>query len=215
MMEKLVIELGKDAYQKLSDDEKRFLKLFIWAGCGCHKDLNTARSGNRAMELWWDKNGIPGPILLANKDNKAVLNMEELDSDTLTPAQEQALEMSARGGVKATKLAGDIFNNKDDKMGYHNDFHWWWSVHVNQAFTFPDTSNNRFQSHCGAAAALLLYLSKFIEFLEYIRDKKKTGKFNNMKQNLWNVLHYPATKTELAVLALYGQAISHSYMKQI
>ena len=49
MMEKLVIELGKDAYQRLSDDEKRFLKLFIWAGCGCHKDLSTARSGNHAM----------------------------------------------------------------------------------------------------------------------------------------------------------------------
>jgi len=41
MMEQLVIELGKEAYEMLSDHEKKIMKLFIWAGCGCHKDLNT------------------------------------------------------------------------------------------------------------------------------------------------------------------------------
>ncbi len=34
----------------LKSDEKRLLRLFIWAGCGCHKDLNTVRSGYVAME---------------------------------------------------------------------------------------------------------------------------------------------------------------------
>ena len=36
-----------------------------------------------------------------------------------------------------------------------------------------------------------------------------------MEQNLWNALHCTATKTELAVLALYAQAITHPYMWQI
>jgi len=36
-MEKLVVELGTEAFDMLSDDEKIILKLFIWAGCGCHK----------------------------------------------------------------------------------------------------------------------------------------------------------------------------------
>ena len=39
MTETVVVELGKEAYEMLSDSEKRALKLFIWAGCGCHKDL--------------------------------------------------------------------------------------------------------------------------------------------------------------------------------
>ena len=41
-METLVIKLGEEHYKTLSDGEKRILKLFIWAGCGCHKELNTA-----------------------------------------------------------------------------------------------------------------------------------------------------------------------------
>jgi hypothetical protein len=36
-----------------------------------------------------------------------------------------------------------------------------------------------------------------------------------MEQNLWNALHCKATQTELAVLALYAQAITHPYMRQI
>ena len=36
-----------------------------------------------------------------------------------------------------------------------------------------------------------------------------------MEKNLWNALHCTATKTEFAVLALYAQAISHPYMKEI
>ena len=36
-----------------------------------------------------------------------------------------------------------------------------------------------------------------------------------MEQNLWNALHCSGTLTEFAVLALYGQAISHPYMYEI
>ena len=41
MLEEAVAELGKKAFEDLSEEEKRILRLFIWAGCGCHKDLNT------------------------------------------------------------------------------------------------------------------------------------------------------------------------------
>ena len=36
-----------------------------------------------------------------------------------------------------------------------------------------------------------------------------------MESNLWKTLHCPATKTELAVLAIYGEAVSYPYMKAI
>ena len=213
MMETLVIELGKESFDMLSDDEKHTLKLFIWAGCGCHKDLNTVRGGNAAMMAWWGENGVPPPVLLANRDNAAVLKDHLPDSDTVTPAQERALEMSTRGGVKAAHLAGEILNNKNDKKGHHDNFWWWWEEKFGKAFTFPDTSNNRFQSHCKAAAVLIQYLAHFIEFLEYAKEKKQVMRFSNMEENLWRALHCTATKTELAVLALYGLAISQPYTK--
>jgi hypothetical protein len=60
-----------------------------------------------------------------------------------------------------------------------------------------------------------MYLDKFIEFLEFIRDKKKTRTFNNMENNLYKALKCNSTLTELAVLALYAQAISHPYIRYI
>ncbi|KAF8238517.1 hypothetical protein L208DRAFT_1242016, partial [Tricholoma matsutake] len=61
---------------------------------------------------------------------------------------------------------------------------WWWAAHVGMEFTFPDTSNNWFQSYCEAAAVLLLYLQHFIQFLEYICEKKQTSQFSHMEETL-------------------------------
>jgi len=213
MLEQLVMKLGKDRLEELDKNEKQILKLFIWAGCGCHKDLNTVRGGNIAMMAWWNANNIPGPVLLANKDNKVLLESHSPKSDVVSSAQDQAMNITGCGGIKATKLAGDIFNNKDDKKGYHDDFRWWWAKNVGENFTFPDTSNTWFQSHCEAAASLLLHLEQFIKFMEYIQNKKSNKKFSNMEQNLWNALHCIPTRTELAVLALYAQAVTYPYMR--
>ena len=88
MMEQLVIKLGKEAYEMLSDQEKKILKLFIWAGCGCHKDLNTIRGGYAAVMQWWIDNDVEPPVLLANRDNAAVLKEISSKDDSPTPAQE-------------------------------------------------------------------------------------------------------------------------------
>ncbi|KAF8804887.1 hypothetical protein BYT27DRAFT_7225149 [Phlegmacium glaucopus] len=199
MMEAIVMHLGEQAFTLLSDDEQKFLRLFVWAVCTCHKDLNTVHGGYGTMKKWWEENDIDPPILLANRDNAAVLKEAGPRDDVVTLAQERAFEMTDRGGIKATQLAGAIFNHKNDKVGHRNVFRWWWEKNVGSQFTFSDTSNTRFQSHCNAAAALLLHLPQFIEFLEYVRDVKQSGKFNHMEQNLWNALHCTATKTEIAV----------------
>ena len=218
MVEDVVQELGKGAFELLDSHEKRLLQLFIWAGCGCHKDLNTVRGGYVAMEKWWKERGIEGPIILANRDNDAIL--EERDytiaqGDEVTPVQEQALNRSTRGAIKTAQIAGAIFNHKDDKKGHHDFFRDWWRKHVNIPFTFPDTSNNRFQSYCYAAAALLLYLQFFRQFLEHLRITKQSGRLNHMEANLWKALHDPATLSELVILALYGEAVSYPYVKAI
>ena len=123
--------------------------------------------------------------------------------------------MTSCGGVKATQLAGAIPNHKDDKQGHHDVFWWWWTKNVGTQMTFPDTSNNRFQSHCEAAGVLLLYSDHSIAFLDYICKKKNDMQFSHMEENLWKALHCIATKTELAVLALYSQAITHPYIRII
>jgi hypothetical protein len=95
-------------------------------------------------------------------DNAAILDGIASENDVETAAQTQAFEKTSHGVIKASQLAGAIFNNKFDKKGHHDTFRWWWAAHVEMEFTFLDISNNQFQSYCEAAAVLLLYLHHFI-----------------------------------------------------
>ena len=74
MLQKLMADLGKDAFENLSDQEKALFKLFLWVGCRCHKDLNTVLGGYIALTKFWEENGLEPPILLPNKFNAAVIN---------------------------------------------------------------------------------------------------------------------------------------------
>ena len=218
MLQKLTADLGKDAFENLSDQEKALFKLFIWVGCGCHKDLNTVLGGYIALTKFWEENELEPPILLPNKFNAAVINdgiHAGSDNDATSTAARRAVQNSSRGATKATKLAGDILNNKNDKSGHHDQFRIWWKDKVGTDFTFPDTSNTRFQSHCLASAALIMDHEQFIAYLEYAKLRKDKVRFSHMEQNLWKALHDIPTRTEFAVLALYSQAVSHPYMKAI
>jgi hypothetical protein len=213
MTKRTLISLGEDKYAELPDEEKRDLDFFVWVGCGCHKATNSVSGGNSAMMTWWEENDVPGPILLANRDNAAVLKHVSA-TDSIVPAEQHALENTTRGGVKAAGIAGAIFNHKDDKKGQQDTFKWWFKQ-AGISLMFPDTSNNRYGTFCDAAAVLLQHRPKFLEFLEYVRDSKKKRGFTNMEKNLYNALQDPPTLTELAVLALYGQAVYHPYVCQI
>ena len=210
MIKQVLISLGESEYSDLTEEQCRELDFFVWVGCGCHKNTNTVLGGHVAIMKWWEENNLPGPVLLANKDNTAVLRTLDPDSEP-TAAHEHALQSSTHGGIKATDIAGAIFRNKDHKKG-QQDITVLWFEFFGDSFTFPSTSNNHYGSHCAAAACLLMHLDKFIEFLEFIRDKKKNCTFNNMESNLYKALKCNSTLTELAVMALYAQAISHPYI---
>ena len=113
MVSAVLLKLGHEAYAHLPDDEKQRADQFIWVGCAMHKDLNCVKGGNEAMVAWWDENEVQGPILLANKDNAAVLEQAE-DTEEYTAAEQRAHDASAGGGVKLSALAGMVFNNKND-----------------------------------------------------------------------------------------------------
>lgn len=115
LMDDIVTSLGKEAYEALSPQERREIDLFIWGGCCMHKDLNSFKGGNTEMMLEWEKLGVAGPILLANKQNAATLR-NVLDPSfpadaELTEDELRAFQASTRGGVKTCALAGAIFNN--------------------------------------------------------------------------------------------------------
>lgn len=218
LMENILSDLGKKELEKLPEDQRRILQLFIWAGCGCHKDLNTIRAGYMEMSEWWKRKGLEGPILLANRDNDSIIQERSAaidKGDIPTPAQDQAFDKTTRGAIKLAQIAGALLNHKDDKKGHHDVFRYWWWEHMETPFTFPDTSNNRFQSYCDAAAALLLYNDQFLEFLETLRINKQNSRLNHMEQNFSNALQCDFTKSELAVLSLYAEAVSYPYMKSI
>jgi hypothetical protein len=220
MIEEAVAMLGKEEFNNLPDEEKRLFQLFIWVGCGCHKDLNTIQGGYIAMAAWWIENELEDerPVLPANRDNDPVIQERDTalgKGDTPTPAQERAFHKSTCGAIKTAEIAGAIFNHKDKKKGHHDVFRYWWWEHVGVPFTFPDTSNNRFQSYCNAAAAILLYGDEFKDFLESLRINKQNPTLNHMESNLWKALHCTSTVTELAVLAIYAEVISYPYMKAI
>ena len=94
MLEEAIAELGHEAFNKLSDDDQRVFWLFIWAGCGCHKDLNTVQDGYQAMQRWWNEHeDAVKPVLLANHENDLVIQERPVaiqQGNTPTLAQERA-----------------------------------------------------------------------------------------------------------------------------
>jgi hypothetical protein len=214
MMSTVVLKLGREAYSQLPEDEKHKLDFFIWAGCAMHKDLNCVKGGNVEMTAWWEANTVSGPCLLANKDNAAVLEQAE-DEDEYTVAEQRAHDISSGGGVKLASLAGMIFNNKNDKVGQQDVYQQFFQSRGVKKSKFPDTSNTRYQSHCTAAAELLTSLPLYIDFMVWIKDGKDKPGFTNMERNVYLGLQDIPTQTELAVLALYAQAISHPYLRQV
>ena len=91
----------------------------------------------------------------------------------------------------------------------------YFEAYIGYIIPFLDTSNTQYQSHCEAAAVLLLYLLLFIEFLELVWDKKDSGSFNHMESNAYCSLQDIPTLTELAMPVLYAQSISHPYIWQV
>jgi hypothetical protein len=166
------------------------------------------------MIEWWDKIGIVVPVLLANQDNCRILNDAVENGNPPTSAEELACNATTHGGVKAANIAGAILHHKDDKKGQGSTFtHRFENEDV--PFNFPNISSVQYGSHCEAAAVLLEYHDAFLRLLEYVRDAKDRRRFSNMEKNLYTTLKCNATLTELATLALYGQAITHPYMQEI
>jgi hypothetical protein len=207
LYQELAIQLGEELFDALNPDEQGDILFLAWTGCCMHKDMNVVKRGVEAMNLAWQKLGFDAPIALPNK-----FVAKGAPISAVTKQGQKEVVKAPCGAVRATILAGLMFNNRDDKVGFHDTYQDFFESLHGYSCVFPDTSNTRFQSHCAAAAELLVNLDAYIQFLELVRDSKTEPSFNNIELNLYNALHDVPTLTELAVLALRSQAIGIPYI---
>ncbi|EPS93541.1 hypothetical protein FOMPIDRAFT_1136038 [Fomitopsis schrenkii] len=203
------IALGEAAFGALSDEERSDIDLFVWAGCAMHKEQNSVKGGATALKEYWKAANVQGPCPLMNRDRASIHAQLGPSSD----AAKLVAETSEGGAVKLTTLAGAIFNHHDDKKGQQDVFRIFMEHAIGYIIHFPETSNTRFGTHGSASAELVVHHPMYVEFLEFVRDDKEKQTLNNMEANVLRGLQDIPTITELAVLALYSQAVSHPYMR--
>ena len=107
-------------------------------------------SSNVTLMAFWEVHGLTPPMKLYNKDNA----LASRSSDT--NMVQQAADNSTRGAIKLTSFAGTLFVNKDKKKGQQDSLQDWLELEMGYMIQFPDTSNTQYQSHCLAAAELLI-----------------------------------------------------------
>ena len=191
---------------------------FVWLGCAMHKDLNCVKGRCETFKTVWSTLGVPGPALLPNKSNAATLQLLEQQEDPVSDsaqAEEAAAAALSGGAVRLASLAGLCFNHKDDETGQQDLYRDYFATHHSENRRFPDTSNTCYGSYVDAAMVLFIFRLKHVRFLEHVRDKKGSGMLDNMESNILNGLQDWPTITELAVLVMYGQAVSRLYMHAI
>jgi hypothetical protein len=210
----LVRKLGQQIFDALPSEEQRKLTRFTRTGCCMHKDLNCVKGGAKAMGEMWQKLKKSGPVLLANKDNAAVLASRQ-EASAPTAAEKRAEEVSKRGGCHTTMLGGLICRNKDKKKGQHDTYNQYMEVHIGHHVPYPDVSNTRYGSHGEAAATIIVYHKYFVSFMDFIRNRKDKTVDTNIEKNFGKALNDPPTLTELCVLALYNVAVSRPFMRHV
>lgn len=207
----IIRSVGKKVFKNLPSEDSRKLSQFIRTGCCMHKDLNTVKGGDKAMQDWWESAGKKRPLLLANRNNAAVL-ANCMDTTNMTAAEKQAGEISKRGGSHATALGGMIFRNKDKKKGQQDTYNIFMENRVGHHVPYPDVSNTRYGTHGEAAGTIIAYQDHFISFMEFIRDAKDKPGFTNIEKNFYDSLTNTETVTEFVVLAAYNVGISKPFM---
>ena len=210
MIREVQIALGEQAYQRLSPGEKADADFYVYTGCGMHKDLNAMKGGAERMARSWEEGKGTPPIALMSKSQETVAESGSVSEKGKGGRQPE------RGGVKLAGLLGALLKNKNSKKGHQDRFRTFCRKVIKTEILFPDTSNNRYQSHGYAATEIVHHRQLFIDFLQNVDGQKATsGGLNHMEQNALAGLVDDATFTELQVLALYSQAISLPFSELI
>ncbi|KAJ7113191.1 hypothetical protein C8R44DRAFT_882202 [Mycena epipterygia] len=191
-MDTLALRIGQEVFSQLSPEQKREIDVFFWAGCSMHKELNCCKAFNDGMMDYYDDNpDIEPPVLLANRDNDATIQLAEETGDS-TAAVQRALKVSERGAVKLISLFGAL-------------------VIIGPHARYPDVSNTRYQSHGLGGARIISYLDDHRRFMEFLKDGKVKRNHNHLKQNIVKGLNCPKTISQMVALVLFCMAVMHPF----
>ncbi|KAJ7289904.1 hypothetical protein C8J57DRAFT_1046809 [Mycena rebaudengoi] len=210
----LALQIGKQAFEKLSAELKREIDLFFWVGCSMHKELNICSAFTDGLAMYYEENGLEGPVLLANKDNDATIRLAEETGDS-TAAVQRALKVSERGAVKLVALLGAFVNHKDDKKGCHAIYENYFRPLIGAGVRYPDVSNTRYQEYGRGAARIVTYLQEHKDFMMFIKDKKTKRTLNHLEANIVKGLNCMKTVAELVALVLFCMALGHPYSRMV
>jgi hypothetical protein len=217
-------ELGRGKLAELPEEEQRRQTRVVRTGCSMHKDLNTFKYGDKAIQAFWKAHGLTPPIYLPNKDNAAVLGSNAGSesspegpaiSPQLAALIRRAGNLSGQGATKTTTLVGLVVRNPDTKKGQQILFGFYMHVSENLTIVYPDVSNTRYGSHGAACVLLLAHTAAFMRFMLYVQYKKDTPGLTNIEKNIVAALQDGPTLTEIAVLALYFLAVSRPFMAYV
>lgn len=190
-------------YQQLPPEEKEDVDFWVYTGCVMHKDLNAAKGGAERMAKSWEKKNRVPPVSLLSKAQETAAESSSASKKGKGRHQQE------RGGVKLTGLLGALVKHKNPNKGHQARFRVYCRKTLGFEILFPDTSNNRYQSHGYAATEIVHRRQLYVDFLLKVQDQKATtGGLNHMEKNALIGLMDDATFTELQVLTLYSQAIS-------
>ena len=206
MIREVKIELGERAYQQMPPEVQADIDFWVYTGCTMHKDLNAAKGGAERMARSWEEEKRTPPIKLLSK---AQVTAAGSDGSPLAPKKGKGGRQPESGGVKLAGLLGALVKNRNPKKGHQARFRVYCRKVLGFEILFPDTSNNRYQSHGYAATEIVHRRQFYINFLLKVQDQRATsGGLNHMEENILSGLKDNATFTELQVLSLYSQAIS-------
>ena len=204
MIREVQIKLGEQAYQRLTPEEQKDVDFWVYTGCTMHKDLNAAKGGAEKMARSWEaKKKRMLPVKLLSKAQETAAKSGSASKKGKSGRQPE------RGGVKLTGFLGALVKYRNPNKGYQARFRVYCQKMLGFKILFPNTSNNRYQSHGYAATEIVHRRQLYIDFLLGVQDRKAmTGGLNHMEKNALAGLIDDATFTELQVLALYSQSIS-------
>ncbi|KAJ7361700.1 hypothetical protein DFH08DRAFT_800934 [Mycena albidolilacea] len=207
----LAFRLGEEVFETLPEETKHEIKLFFWAGCSMHKELNCCKVFDDGMKKFYEEHPeLDQPVLLSNKDSDATIQLAD-DTGESTATVQQALKVSEHGGVKLVSLFGALVNHKDNKKGIHDSYENYFCPTIGASVRFPDMSNTRYQSHRRGGARIIAYLKEHHDFMDIIKDNKQKRTLNHLEQNIVKGIHCPQTISQIVALVLFCMAVMHPY----
>jgi hypothetical protein len=205
---RLCLKLGEAEFAKLPEETQVEIDLFIWAGCSMHKSLNASRGGFDECAKEWERLGVK-PVPLLNRDNAAILKHGTKDD------QERVLAAAKGGAYKALEILGQIVKNADDKKGQQDHFKVEAVRARGESLAFPEVTRVRFSTFLYAAAAVIVNLLFFQDFMKLVHNAKATPGWTNIEANSAVSLEDPPTLTELCAAAVYLVLVEKTYVTRV